>query len=228
MATLVERDVPLAPLTTLKVGGKAAHFVVVRDLDSLREALAYATEQMLPVITLGGGSNVLIADRGLSGLVIKNEITGIDVKVVGETVHVRAGAGEELDAVIKQLTEAGYWGLENLSGIPGTVGGAVVQNANAYGVTIGDIVSAVETVCLSDGTQQNFTQRECAFEYRNSRFKAPNGHGQYLITHVNLELSTTPVTALSYQSASQSMAKCLVQRGITTYSGGYTYGGARD
>lgn len=192
------RDVPLAPYTTLKVGGNAAYFVRVTTAEELRAAATAAARDGLPVRILGGGSNVLIDDQGVAGLVIKNDITGVSFVESGADVIAHVGAGEVLDSFIADTVSRGYWGLENLSCIPGTVGATPVQNVGAYGVEVADCITAVEAFDLLQSDFVTLTPAACAFGYRDSLFKQPEG-ARYLITHVTLRLSSKPQPRLSYK-----------------------------
>ena len=136
----IEENVPLAPLTTFYIGGPARFFVRVSSVDELRQSLDFARDKNIPTLVLGGGSNVLIGDAGFEGLMIKMEIGGVEIQK--ETLI--AGAGESWDAVVSHAVNENLWGIENLSGIPGTVGGAVVQNIGAYGAAVSEVVEWVE------------------------------------------------------------------------------------
>jgi UDP-N-acetylmuramate dehydrogenase len=188
----IEENVPLAPLTSFKIGGPARFFVPVETTEELQKALSFAKERGLAVLILGGGSNVLIDDAGWGGLVIKIEITGIERD--GQALI--AGAGESWDALVARAVGEGLWGLENLSGIPGSVGGAVVGGIGAYGAAVGQHLVWVEALDL-DGTIQRMTNTECAFGYRSSFFK--NEAGRYIVLRAAFELSTTPAPELSYK-----------------------------
>ena len=193
----VRRQVPLAPLTTLQIGGVADYFVAVEDREELSEAVRYAKEKNLPITILGGGSNVLIKDSGLPGLTIHNLISGRREETVGKDVLVTAGAGEDFDALVAWSVTQGYWGLENLSHIPGLVGATPIQNVGAYGTEIKDLVTEVETYNLDTESIQKFTNQECQFAYRHSFFKTPTGKN-FVIVSVTYRLSTICSPKLSY------------------------------
>src|SRR5262249_19643674 len=124
----VRRDVPLAPLTTLELGGPAEHFVTVVSEPDLSSALSFARERKLEVTILGGGSNVVIADAGVKGLVVDVSIPGTHFSRVGERVQITVGAGVVWDQLVEETTKQGLAGLECMSGIPGRVGGVPIQN----------------------------------------------------------------------------------------------------
>lgn len=196
-----QRNVPLAPYTTLRVGGLAEYFVSVESLAQLRSACGSAREREIPVTVLGGGSNVLISDHGLPGLVIQIAIEGVQTTVNGDTVRVRAGAGVNFDAVVAQTVAHGWWGLENLSAIPGTVGATPVQNVGAYGVEVAQVIESVVVYHYSSDTSIALSAEELEFSYRHSVFKTPHAH-DWIITEVNFLLSTEPSPQLNYADLS--------------------------
>ncbi|MBI2330470.1 UDP-N-acetylmuramate dehydrogenase [Candidatus Daviesbacteria bacterium] len=140
-------------LTTLQIGGPAKKFLAVSSEEELVQAIEYAKKEKLPYLVIGSGSNLLVADEGFDGLVIKNEISGIS----GMT----SKSGTPLQELVDYTIQNGLSGLQKLAGIPGTVGGAVYGNAGAYGQTISDHIVSVDQLNNSD----------CAFGYRDSIFK---------------------------------------------------------
>src|SRR3989344_7365184 len=201
------QNISLAEYTTFKIGGEARYFCVVKSEEELREALDFAESknpesQQMPFFVLGGGSNILISDRGFTGLIIKIEMTGISLKKYDEekngTVLVTAWAGESWDELVAKTIGEGLWGLENLSGIPGTVGAAPVQNIGAYGVEAGDMIFSVCAFDITTGAARIFTNTECRFSYRESFFKTIEGK-KYIITNVTFKLSKSPSPNLSYK-----------------------------
>lgn len=193
----IKAHVPLAPHTTLHVGGVAEQFVSVTSRKELHAALAHASNEAMPVTILGGGSNVLISDDGVPGLVIKNEIHGITCKKQGTVVYCTVGAGESWDAFVAHAVTHGWWGIENLSAIPGSVGATPIQNVGAYGVEVATVIESVEVFDQVTGTIQRLTPAECAFAYRDSLFKHADGRN-YIVTAVTFALHTTPTPQLQY------------------------------
>ena len=167
MSIQILEQIPLAPLTTMRVGGNARFFVQVENIEDLQEAVFFARERNLPVFILGGGSNTLFLDEGFSGLVIKIEIKGI----LYDDVLVTVGAGEMWDNFVRDAGERNLWGIENLSLIPGTVGGATVQNIGAYGVEACDTICSVKAFDAETMQVKTFLRDECEFGYRESIFK---------------------------------------------------------
>lgn len=195
----VEEKVPLAPLATLKVGGDAQFFVEIETISELTEAVAWAHEHEHPITILGGGSNVLVPDTGIKGLVIKNSIGGVTTeKKDAHTVTIVSGAGVVFDDLVSYTVDNAWWGLENLSAIPGCVGATPIQNVGAYGVEVQDYILWVEVLDTTDMQIKTITNAACAFAYRNSLFKTKKGK-QYIVTRVAFNLSTKPKPILEYR-----------------------------
>lgn len=161
----VRENVPLAPLTTLGIGGPAEYFVEVETKEEVRDAFTFAKERNLPLTVIGGGSNLLVADAGIPGLVVRMRIKGIEI--YGE--RVRVAAGEDLAELVRRAIGEELGGLETLTDIPGTVGGAIYGNAGAYGRTISDFLTRV-TVFNGKGLR-TLSKDECGFCYRGSIMK---------------------------------------------------------
>lgn len=166
----IEERVPLARHTSLKVGGPADHFAVVREADELAALLRWASEQSLPVRVIGGGSNLLVADEGVDGLVIK--VTGmhyrVDEREGGPVLVVDAGA--TIANVARRISKEGYGALEWATNVPGTVGGAVVNNAGAFGGdTAGSLLAA--TIVDEQGGLTRLSVDELKYAYRTSVLK---------------------------------------------------------
>jgi UDP-N-acetylmuramate dehydrogenase len=168
-------NVPLSSYATLRVGGMADFFVEVRTIEELKEALVYSQEQGLQVHVLGGGSNTLFLDSGFRGLVIHIVLRGKTYIECEEGVLLTACAGELWDEVVADTVERGVVGLENLSLIPGTVGGAVVQNIGAYGRELKDFVKEVTVFDCNSNTVKVLPALSCLFGYRSSIFKKEEG-----------------------------------------------------
>jgi len=194
----IVRDIPLSTHTTLKVGGPSAFFVSVASADELKEALEWAGEHRLPFFILGGGSNVLFPDSGFSGLVIQMDIKGIVYEEKGDSVRSIVKAGENWDEFVEDTVKRNLWGLENLSGIPGTVGASPVQNIGAYGVEVAEQIQYVEVFDVGLRKLKRLTKEECVFGYRNSIFKQAKG-AQYIVTEVCFCLSKQGSAILKYK-----------------------------
>jgi UDP-N-acetylmuramate dehydrogenase len=199
----IRTGVPLAPYTTLKVGGAAEHLVEVTSETELQQVRQFAEQIDAPVLLLGGGSNVLVPDAGYQGVVIVNRITGIEYQSTAEgKISVTIGAGELLDDVVADTVKRGYWGLENLSHIPGTVGAAPIQNVGAYGVEVSALITSVRAVSLQSGEVRTFKNQDCQFAYRDSYFKTAAGR-EWLVTRVTCTLATDREPRLEYGDLQQ-------------------------
>ncbi|WP_263409040.1 UDP-N-acetylmuramate dehydrogenase [Terriglobus tenax] len=187
------KDIPLAPYTTLKVGGAARFFVEVASEAEVLDALRYAREEGLGVFVLGGGSNLLVSDKGFDGLVIRIGMKGIAQQ--GHTLI--AEAGEEWDAMVQLACERGLQGVECLAGIPGTVGGTPVQNVGAYGQEVSQTITEVRCIDRETLSPVNFANGECGFAYRRSRLNREDA-GRYVVTRVSFRLTPGGAPLLAY------------------------------
>lgn len=201
----IQQRVALAPYTTLKIGGPARFFVVVKSLADLKEALTWAKEKKEKVFILGGGSNVLIS-QPFSGLVIKNEISGAEiVKESAKSVWLAAYSGETWQKFVDTAVSHDWYGLENLASIYGTVGAAPVQNIGAYGQELKDIFYSLEAINLKTGQLKVFKAANCQFGYRDSIFKK-SLRGKYFIYRVTVKLSKEPRLNLDYGGIKEILA----------------------
>ena len=189
----IERNWPLKPLTTFKIGGPAREYLELIDTHELPNALYYADSHGLSVLILGGGSNMLVSDRGFEGLVIHLSNKGIDRS--GNLL--RIASGEVWDDVVKFAVERGLWGIENLSRIPGQAGSVAVQNVGAYGRETKDVLINVEVFDRQTQSFRTLSNAECQFSYRKSVFNTSE-KGRYVILNTTLRLSKEPERNLSY------------------------------
>ena len=178
-----ETRVPLASLTTLEIGGPVRYLARCRAGAELGELLDWVRKGRLEVFILGGGSNVLVADAGFNGLAIQLEDDSIELEARGEHALVRAGAGGGWDALVERAVAEGLGGLECLSGIPGRVGAAPMQNVGAYGQEVAETICEVEAVDRETGEAHRFAGGRCGFGYRTSHFKEA-WRDRYVITEV--------------------------------------------
>ena len=202
----IHEQVPLAPLTTLGVGGPARYFAEARSEEDVAEAVEFARSRQLPLFVLGGGSNVVIADTGYAGLVLKveiNEVSRISGSH-GQVIFV-TGAGHDWDTLVKETVEAGCAGLECLSGIPGTVGGTPVQNVGAYGQEVSETILEVRALDLKSMEVKTLSNAECGFSYRSSTFNTTE-RGRYVIVRVSFALRQGGQPTLRYADLEQSFA----------------------
>lgn len=190
-------DVPLAPRTTLGVGGRAARYVEARSEAEVRAALTWANAEGIEVTILGGGSNVLVADRGVDGLVLHVSVSGCEERIEGDRVTLRVGAGERWDAFVATTVERGFAGIECLSGIPGDVGAAPIQNIGAYGQEVGEVIASVHAIDRGSGALVDIDHRDCAFGYRDSAFKRA-WSGRFAIVGVTFDLQRGGAASVRY------------------------------
>ena len=189
---------PLRPYTTFKIGGPARYFAGVADADQARAALEFARRQTMPLFVLGGGSNILVSDRGFNGMVLHPAMKGIEVAhEEGDNVHLRAQGGEAWDGVVAHTVDHHWWGIENLSHIPGQCGAALVQNIGAYGQQLSDVLESAEVLEISSGKVQTLGPTDCGLAYRRSIFNSAC-KGEYLILGLTLRLSKRPQPKLEY------------------------------
>ncbi|KPK17165.1 MAG: hypothetical protein AMJ62_02855 [Myxococcales bacterium SG8_38] len=167
-ALAIQREVPLAPLTTLELGGPAKHFIRAEDEQTLVAALRWAAERELRSTILAGGSNVIVPDRGYDGLVIHMKIGGLDFYEGGA---VQVGAGVPWEAVVDGAVSRGWAGLECLTGIPGSTGATPIQNVGAYGQEVAEVIEHVRVLHRDTLSFDTWKPEECGFSYRGSRFK---------------------------------------------------------
>jgi len=185
---MFEKNVPLAPLTTLGIGGPAKFFLRAESVDDVREALAFAEEQRLQVLVLAGGSNVLIADDGFDGVVIHIDLRGITIESEDdEFAIVNVAAGERWDDFVDFAVASGWAGVECLSGIPGSAGATPIQNVGAYGQEVSETISRVEVLDRTTGRVVDLTNAECRFAYRSSLFKT-SAKDRYVVVSVTYRL----------------------------------------
>lgn len=177
---LIKPLVDLKPLNTMAVSAKARYFSRVENLDELRLVLDFAAREKVKPFILGGGSNLLIAHNFIDRLVIQMAFSGFVVNKTDRTVEL--GAGEEWHEVVKRILALGWGGLENLALIPGTVGGAVVQNIGAYGAEVAQFVRSIKVYDPARDVVKEFTNENCDFAYRHSVFKTEEGSGLIVLS----------------------------------------------
>jgi UDP-N-acetylmuramate dehydrogenase len=198
MTLAVTHNADLAPLSTLKVGGVGRYLALATSNRDIKEAVDFAKTAELPFFVLGGGSNVLVPDTGYEGVVIRIGLLGRTYEQVSPTaVRATIAAGEVLDDVIAETVEKGWWGLENLSAIPGSVGAAPVQNVGAYGVEAANCIESVTVFDTVAMLERTLTKADCGFGYRDSIFKQEGGR-HYIVTAVTFVLSVVPRPQLAY------------------------------
>ncbi|MGH9650196.1 MAG: UDP-N-acetylmuramate dehydrogenase, partial [Terriglobales bacterium] len=202
----IQENVPLARLTTLKVGGPARHFADAASLDDARAALDFARSRELPLFVLGGGSNLVVADRGFPGLVLRVAVRGIEERRENGKMIFEAAAGEDWDGFVARTVERDCAGLECMSGIPGTVGGTPVQNVGAYGQEVRETIDAVRALDLNDGQVRELCNPACGFGYRTSIFNTSE-RGRYLVLGMSFALRPGGEPRLEYADLKKHFAR---------------------
>ncbi len=192
----LQEKVCLADYTTFRTGGEARFFIDAQSKEDLHAALRFVKSNGLPFLILGGGSNVLFSDNSFEGLVIRVSLKGIEETVSGEDVLLRVAAGEVWDEVVEYAINHNFFGIENLSLIPGFAGAAPIQNIGAYGVEAESVIDCVETIEASTGKTVYFSNQQCKFHYRDSIFKQLGP--RHIITSVMLRLKKRGEVSLAY------------------------------
>ena len=206
----IQENVPLAPLTTLQVGGSARYFAELRREDAVQEAAQFAKTRDLPLFVLGGGSNLVVADSGWPGLVLKIAIGGIATPAAseptGNTVLFSVGAGVNWDDFVAQTIVQNCAGVECLSGIPGSAGGTPVQNVGAYGQEVAATIESVRAFDLKQDRIVVLPKPACGFRYRTSIFNSTE-RGRYVILRVNYRLKRGGAPSLKYADLQKYFAE---------------------
>ena len=206
----IRENISLRPYNTFRIDATARYFTTFQNADELQEIVDSPVSTLYASLILGGGSNILLT-KNYDGLVLKNEIGGIDVvKEDEEHIYVKAGAGVNWHSLVMHCVENGFAGMENLSLIPGNVGASPMQNIGAYGVEIKDVFHQLEAFHLADRFFQTFSLEECEFGYRESVFKR-RYKGQFVITSVTYRLTKKPVFHTSYGAIQQELERLGVQ-----------------
>ncbi len=190
---LFREQVPLAPYTTFGIGGPARWFAECADEESIVEAVCFARERGVPLFVLGGGSNLLVADQGFPGLVLRINLLGVDRQ--DNLFHV--AAGEQWDRFVSMAVDQSFGGIECLAGIPGTVGGTPVQNVGAYGQEVSGTIVSVRVFDLHTKQFAELPAAACGFAYRRSIFNSTQ-HSKFIVTRVDYKLRPHAFPVLAY------------------------------
>lgn len=209
------RDYSLLSHNTFGMDVRAARFVEYESVEELRSFLRQDRGDM-PLLAIGSGSNLLFL-HDFPGIVLHSAIQGYRVgRETPDEVEVYVGSGTVWDDFVAYTVERGWYGAENLSGIPGEAGTSAVQNIGAYGVEAKDLIAYVDTLCVATGELRRFTNEECRYAYRQSVFKQTL-KGQYIVTGVSFRLSKKPVWHLDYGNIRAELDKSgeeLTQRAL--------------
>jgi len=198
-------SVPLAGLSTLGVGGPARYYARAASAESVAAAASWALDEGLPLLFLGGGSNLVVSDDGFPGLVVHLLIRGVQAVPTGGAVELTAGAGEPWDPLVERAVSEGWAGFECLSGIPGLVGATPMQNVGAYGQDVSETITRVRVLDLRTGEMDELDREECGFGYRDSRFKRED-RGRYVILGVTYRLRPGGPPSIRYADLERHLA----------------------
>lgn len=204
---LLQENVPLAPLTTFRIGGAARYFVEAHTSTEVAEAVLFAQSKELQLFVLGGGSNLVVADAGWPGLVLKVALRGIEQRpgeYDGRTLFA-VGAGESWDSFVAQAVASNFAGIECLSGIPGSVGGTPVQNVGAYGQEVSETIESVEVFDRKHRQIREFCNEACGFGYRSSIFNTSERH-RFVILRVIYGLIAGGAPRIAYADLKRHLA----------------------
>ena len=213
MSPAIEQHISLQPLNSLALPAYAEYFCSVTDQQQLLAALDYAREHQLQVTPLGGGSNLVLAGD-ISGLVIALNSKGLSYSHNGDWVEVCFAAGENWHQGVLTTLQRGWYGMENLSLIPGNMGAAPIQNIGAYGVELADLFVSLRAVEIATGRLCVFDKAACQFGYRDSLFKNA-ARDQYIILDITLRLGTSPAVNISYPALKTAVAEAGLENNLT-------------
>ena len=193
----LSENVELAPMTTIGIGGPARYFAEAITTEALIAGVLWARSRDLPLFILGGGSNIVVSDRGFPGLVLRVSVRGIETRFDDRDVVITAGAGEEWDPLVAHCVSQNWAGFECLSGIPGRVGATPIQNVGAYGQETSETLVSVEALDLDANALVDLCSDDCEFGYRTSRFKMRD-RGRFVISRVTYRLKLDGDPAVRY------------------------------
>jgi UDP-N-acetylmuramate dehydrogenase len=196
-ALVLEENVPLAPMTTFGIGGPARYFTHAHSENTVLQAVEIAKQRRAPLFVLGGGSNLLVSDRGFPGLVLRVGLSGQEWTPDGNHVAVSAGAGGNWDALVEECVTRNLAGVECLSGIPGSVGGTPVQNVGAYGQEISEVLTSVRVYDRRTEIVRDLPAADCRFTYRSSVFNT-TARERYIVLRVTYRLEANGPAAVRY------------------------------
>lgn len=198
-AMKILQRVKLAPYTTFHVGGKAKFFAEVSSVDELKEALSFAKAKKLPIFILGGGSNLVVSDKGFAGLVVVPTFLGKKVIKRGKNyVDVRVGAGENWDKFVAWCIQKKFHGIENMSHVPGKVGASAVQNIGAYGQEVSETLLSAESIDTKTQSHVVVKVQDMNMGYRSSMFNQEKNKGRFVLTHLTFRLKLNAPLCLEY------------------------------
>lgn len=196
----IHENLPINELTTMQLGGKARYVIEVTRDNELPLAYKFASERSLPTYVISGGSNIIANDEDYDGLILLNKIKGINIiEKTASSVKLKIGSAEILDDICADVSKKGYTGMEAMSAIPGTIGGAVIQNSGAYGQDISKVLTSVEVFDTKTSQFTAISKAEINYGYRTSIFNSSE-KGRYFITAVCIKLKKGVIKGELYRS----------------------------
>lgn len=212
----IQTNIPLSTLTTMRIGGNANYVVDVTSNIELRHAYQESVRLNQPFYVIGGGSNLIAHDEGFAGVIIHNQIMGITIVDDNPTsTTISAGGGEMWDALVKYTVDLELSGIEAMSGIPGTVGAAPVQNIGAYGQELGNTFVSLEAYDTTNDSFVTLNWGDCGFSYRNSIFRS-TAAGRYIITRVTVTLAKAAPQPPFYDALERYLAEHHIDQSSVT------------
>ena len=202
----IQENIALAPLTTFNVGGPARFFAEAHNERDVQQAVAHAAARRLPLFVLGGGSNLVIADAGWPGLVLKAALRGVEFEGDSQKMLFHAGAGEDWDSLVALAVSRNCAGIECLSGIPGTVGGTPIQNVGAYGQEVSQTITRVRALEIANGNTVELSNADCGFAYRTSKLNT-SMRGRYIVLEVDYLLHRNGAPTIEYADLQKFFAE---------------------
>lgn len=211
----IQENVPIAELTTMRLGGKARFVVTLEELDDIQKAYNFAAEHALPTWIMGGGANTIGRDEGFDGVILLNRLKGIDILSEDDnSLKIKSMGGENWDDLVDFTCKRGYSGIEALSMIPGTVGAAPVQNIGAYGQDVSQVLESVDAYDTKTKKFVHFLPADMQLGYRRSRFNHGPDVGRFLITAITINLSKQILQPPFYNS----LQRYIDQNQVTDFS----------
>jgi len=200
----IYEDLPLSTKTTIALGGKAKYFIECETTEEIFQAIDFSRNKNLPFYILSGGSNIVFPDIDLKIVIINIQTKGVSKAENGNDVILECQSGENWDSLVEYCNSEGLAGIECLSGIPGYVGSTPIQNVGAYGQEVKDVIQSVRCIDIEKKELKIFSNEECEFDYRQSRFKGRD-KGKYIITSVVLKFSKNKEPEIKYPELSKSI-----------------------
>ena len=207
----IRSGVSLAPFTSLELGGRARYLVEIGDTATATDAIRWARRHDFPLAVVAGGSNVVVADGGWPGLVLRVAMRGVALEREGDVVRVTAAAGEPWDELVERCVGEGLAGVECLSGIPGSAGATPIQNVGAYGREVSEVIENVQALDLATLDVRSLSGRECGFGYRTSTIR--ESPDRFLVLAVTFRLRRGGAPTLKYRELERALG---ARRGAPT------------